>query len=131
MGSRKSRAREASAQLRKRLEQIRACEESGETLKAYAVRRKISVHALYQAKKEARQKGLLPAHGTPKTRAVRARRPKATRRPRFVEAISAPVAATPGCAWRLRLRSGDVLESSTPLTDHETLRLIDALRDQP
>ena len=131
MGSKKSRGREASAPLRKRLEQIRACEESGETLKAYAVRRKISVHVLYQAKKEARQQGLLPAHGTRKTRAVRAKRRKTTQRPRFVEAISAPMAPTPDCAWRLRLRSGDVLESSTPLTDHETLRLIDALRDRP
>ena len=131
MGSKKSRGRKASAQLRKRLEQVRACEESGETLKAYATRRKISVHALYQAKKQARQQGLLPAHVTRKTRAVRAKRPKATRRSRFVEAISAPAPPTPGCAWRLRLRSGDVLESSTPLTDHETLRLIDALRDRP
>ncbi len=131
MGSRKARAREASAQLRKRLEQIRACEESGETLKGYAVRRKISVHALYQAKKEARQKGLLPAHGTQKIRAVRAKRPKATRRPRFVEAIAAPAAPSSDCAWRLRFRSGDVLESSTPLTDRETLRLIDVLRDRP
>jgi len=131
MGSRKSRGRKALAPLRKRLEQVRACERSGETLKAYATRRKISVHALYQAKKQARQQGLLPAHVTQETRAVRAKRPKATRRSRFVEAISAPATPTPGCAWRLRLRSGDVLESSTPLTDHETLRLIDALRDQP
>ena len=128
MGSKKSRGRKASAQLRGRLEQVRACEESGETLKAYATRRKISVHALYQAKKEARQQGLLPAYGTRKTCAVR---PKATRRPRFIEAISAPVTPTPGYAWRLRLRSGDVLESSMPLTGHETLRLIDALRGQP
>ena len=131
MGSKESRSREASARLRKRLEQIRACEQSGETLKAYALRRRISVHALYQAKKQARQQGLLPAHGTQKTRAVRAAQLKTTRRPRFVEAISAPATSAPGCAWRLRLRSGDVLESSTPLTDHETLRLIDALRDRP
>ncbi len=131
MGSKQSRGREVSAQLRRRLEQIRACEESGETLKAYAERRKISVHALYQAKKEARQQGLWPAHGTPKTRAARAKRPKATRRPRFVEAIAAPSVPASALAWRLRLRSGDVLESSTPLTDHETVRLIDALRDRP
>ena len=131
MGSKKSRGGKASAPLRKRLDQIRACEESGETLKAYAMRRKISVHALYQAKKEARQQGLLPAHGTRKTRATRAKRRKATQRPRFVEAITVSATPTPGCAWRLRLRSGDVLESSTPLTDHETLRLIDALRDRP
>ncbi len=68
MGSKKSRGRKASAQLRKRLAQVRACEESGETLKAYATRRKISVHALYQAKKQARQQGLLAAYGTGKTR---------------------------------------------------------------
>jgi hypothetical protein len=129
MGSKKSRSGEASARLRKRLEQIRACEESGETLKAYAARRKISVHALYQAKKQARQQGLLPAPGTSQTRAV-GTKPKATRRSQFVEVMSSPTAPTPGCAWRLRLRSGDVLESSTPLTDHETLRLIDALRDR-
>ena len=128
MGSKKSQSREASALLRSRLEQIRACEESGETLKAYAARRKISVHALYQAKKQARQQGLWPARGTQKPRAARA---KATGQPRFVEAISAPAPSPSGCAWRLRLRSGDVLESSTPLTDHETLRLIDALRDRP
>ena len=131
MGSKRSRSHKVSAPLRKRLEQIRECERSGETLKAYATRRKLSVHALYQAKKEARQKGLLPAHGTQKTRAVPAKRPKARPRPRFVEAISAPAASTPGCAWRLRVRSGDVLESSSPLTDRETLRLIDALRDRP
>ncbi len=128
MGSKKSRSLEVSALLRSRLEQIRACEESGETLKAYAARRKISVHGLYQAKKQARQLGLWPARGAQKMRDAR---PKATRRPRFVEAVSAPAPSTPGCAWRLRLRSGDVLESSTPLTDHETLRLIHALRDRP
>ena len=131
MGSKKSRSREASARLRERLQQVRSCERSGETLKTYAARQGISVHALYQAKKEARQRGLWPAHGTPKTRAVRAKRPKTTGRPGFVEAISAPASATLDCAWRIRLRSGDVLESSAPLTDHETLRLIDALRDRP
>ena len=127
MGSKKPQGRDASARLRKRLEQVRACERSGETLKAYATRHRISVHLLYQAKKLARQQGLWPAHGTPKTRAVQS----ASRPPRFVEAIVAPAASTPGCAWRLRLRSGDVLESSTPLTDLETVRLIDALRGRP
>ena len=131
MGSKKSQGRDASARLRKRLEQVRACERSGETLKAYATRHRISVHALYQAKKLARQQGLWPAHGTPETRAVRSKPSMASRRPRFVEAIAAPAASTPGCAWRLRLRSGDVLESSTPLTDLETVRLIDALRGRP
>ncbi len=128
MGSKKSRSREASARLRERLQQIRACERSGETLKTYATRHGISVHALYQAKKQARQKGLLPAHGTQKTCAVRPKQPKETQRPRFVEAIAAPTAPTPALAWRVRLRNGDVLESSTPLGADETLRLIHALQ---
>lgn len=131
MGSKKSRGREASAQLRKRLDQIGACEQSGETLKAYAARRGISVHALYQAKKQARQQGLLPAPGTQKTRTVGSTPPTATRRPRFVEAIAAPAAPAGALAWRLRLRGGDVLESSAPLGPDETLWLIHALRDRP
>ena len=130
MGSKTSRGREASARLRKRLSQVRSCEQSGETLKSYAARHGISVHALYQAKKQARQKGLLPAHGTLKPHAVRSKPPKATRRPRFVEAVAAPSAPAPALAWRLRLRSGDVLESSTPLGHDETRRLIHALRDR-
>ena len=128
MGGKKSRSRGASALLRKRLGQVRACERSGETLKTYAARHGISVHALYQAKKQARQKGLLPAYRTQKTRAAGAKRPKATRRPRFVEAVVAPAAPTSALAWRLCLRSGDVLESSTPLRHDETLRLVHALR---
>jgi hypothetical protein len=130
MGSKKSQGRDTSARLRKRLEQVRACEQSGETLKAYAARHKMSVHALYQAKKLARQQGLWPAHGSSKTRSARSKQSMAPRRPRFVEAIAAPAAPTLGFAWRLRLRSGDVLESSTPLTDLETVRLIDALGDR-
>ena len=127
MGIKKSRGGEASAGLRKRLAQIRACEESGSTLKEYASQRGISVHALYQAKKQARKQGLLPAHGTQKARAAR---PKRARRSRFVEAIASPAAAAPALAWRLRLRSGDVLESSTPLDADGTLRLIRALRSR-
>ena len=127
MGSKKSRVSGDSARLRKRLGQIRACEESGETLKAYAARCGISVDVLYQAKKQARQQGLLPAYGTQEARAAG---PKRTPRSRFVEAIAAPIASGPALAWRLRLRSGDVLESSTPLDHDETLRLIHALRDR-
>ena len=75
MASKRLRGSEASARLRKQLEQIRACERSGETLKTYAARHGISVHALYEAKKKARQQGLLPAHGTQPKRATL---PKAT-----------------------------------------------------
>ena len=130
MGSQKSRSREASVRLRRRLGQVQASERSGETLKTYAERHGISVHALYQAKKQARKQGLLPAHSSAKTRAVESKPPKATRRPRFVEAIAAPPVPAFAWVWRLRLRSGDVFESNTPLGPDETRWLIDALRDR-
>ncbi len=125
MGSKNAGAGTASATLRKRLVQVRACERTGESLKAYAARHGISVHSLYQAKKQARQQGLLRPHGAEKGSLTRSSRP---RRPRFVEAISAPAQPQPGYSWRLRFSSGEVLESSTPLGGDEALRLIDVLR---
>ncbi len=125
MGSKNAGAGAASATLRKRLVQVRACERTGESLKVYAARHGISVHSLYQAKKQARQQGLLPPHGAERVSPARSSRP---RRPRFVEAISAPAMLQPGYSWRLRFSSGEVLESSTPLGGDEALRLIDVLR---
>ncbi len=52
----------ASPALRKRLAQIKDCEKSGGTLKAYAERHGLSLGTLYQAKKQARRHGLLPPH---------------------------------------------------------------------
>jgi transposase len=125
MGSKKAGGEAVAATLRKRLVQVSACERAGESLKAYAARRGISVHSLYQAKKQARQRGLLPPHGAEKSSPARSRRPQ---RRRFVEAISAPATPQPGYSWRLRFSSGEVLESSTALAGDEILRLIDALR---
>ena len=81
MGGKKAGGGLAAGTLRKRLVQVRACERAGESLKAYAARHGISVHSLYQAKKEARQQGLLPPHGAEKGR------------PRTVE----PAPAVPVC----------------------------------
>ena len=128
MGSKKSEGGAASATLHKRLAQVRACERAGESLKAYAARHGLSVHMLYQAKKMARQQGLLPPHGAQKGSPAR---PKQLRRSRFVEAISTPAMPQLGYSWRLRFSSGEVLESSTPLAGGEALQLIDALRGQP
>ena len=125
MGSKKAGAGAAAATLRKRLVQVSACERAGESLKAYAARHGISVHSLYQAKKEARRQGLLPAYGAEKGSPARSSRAV---RPRFIEAISAPAMPQPGHSWRLRFSSGEVLESSTPLGGDEALRLIDVLR---
>ena len=125
MGRRRSEGAVVSVTLRKRLAEVQSCEDSGEPLKAYAERRGISVHSLYQAKKTARQHGLLPPHHNGKAKTSRA---KEIRSPRFVEA-SAVVSSRPSpTAWSLRFPGGEVLESHTPLDVEVVLRLIESLR---
>ena len=125
MGSKKSSGAEVSPTLRTRLAQIRACEKSGESLKDYAARQGLSVHMLYQAKKLARQQGLLAPH---RTERVKGPRSKARPRPRFVDAVRRDEAQPSAVAWRLHLPTGVVLESGTPITPDEVIRLVDALR---
>ena len=128
MGGARSVSGAPSPRLRERLAQVRDCEKSGESLKAYAGRQGISVHALYQAKKLARRQGLLPPHRGPESKSAK---PKHQRPSRFVEAVRPQVGREPGPVWRLRLAGGEVLESSTPLGIDETLALIAALRGRP
>ena len=128
MGRARSGSGAPSPTLRERLAQVRDCEKSGESLKAYADRQGISVHALYQAKKLARRHGLLPPHRGPESKSAK---PKQRRPSRFVEAVRPPVTREPDLAWRLRLAGGAVLESSTPLGIDEALALVDALRGRP
>lgn len=123
MGSKKSEGFKPSATLRSRLAEIDACEKSGESLKGYAERRGLSVHMLYQAKKIARQQGLLPPYRSGKPVPDRS---KKTRAPRFVEASVATV-RQPQAVWRLRFAGGEVLESNTPLDVEVALRLIESL----
>jgi transposase-like protein len=110
--------------LRKRLAAVRACEKSGETLKSYAARQGLSVHSLYQAKKLARQHGMLAPHRTDKAEPSE---PRSSQPRRFVEAIRRADAREGGATWRIRFPSGAVLESSAPLAMEEALRLIDRL----
>jgi len=124
MGSKRSSALEPSVRLRKRLAEIQACEDSGESLKAYAVRRGISVYPLYQAKKLARQQGLLPPHREGKEKRPRTGK---NRSPRFVEATAVVSSRPTTTAWRLRFASGEILESNTPLDIEVALRLIESL----
>ncbi len=130
MGNKNSRRDRASANLRKRLAEVRACEEAGESLKDYAKRQGLSVHMLYQAKKLARQQGLLAPHRTgPPVKRTRSKpddRP--LHRPRFVEAVRRVEAREPAVAWRLRLSTGVVFESATPIAPDEIIRLVDALQ---
>ena len=123
MGSKRSDGFKPSVTLRSRLAEIDACEKSGESLKGYAERRGLSVHMLYQAKKIARQQGLLPPYRSGKPVPVRS---KEKRAPRFVEAVVATVRQPPA-AWRLRFAGGEVLESSTALDVEVALRLIESL----
>ena len=124
MGSKSSRRATGSPLLRKRLAEIQSCEDSGESLKAYATRRRISVHSLYQAKQMARQQGLLPPH---RSQQARTSRTKAVRPPQFVEATAVVSTRPPSASWRVRFPGGEVLESNTPLDVEVALRLIESL----
>jgi hypothetical protein len=120
-----SRAGELSERMASHLEHLRACESSGESLKAYAARSGLSIHTLYQAKKVLRRKGVLGMSGAVK-RAVRKHAARARHTVRFAEvtAASAPAATWPRTgAWRLRLPSGVVLESDLPLELADVLLL--------
>ncbi len=124
MGRKRSGRAAGSPALRRRLTEIQSCEDSGESLKAYATRRGISVHSLYQAKKTARQHGLLPAHRSPKPNRSRTKEPRPTQ---FVEATAVLSSRPPAAAWRVRFAGGEVLESNTPLDVEVALRLIESL----
>lgn len=110
---------------RKWLGIVRACEQSGESLTRYAKRKGVSIHALYQAKKRARELGLLPPHR--KTSAQPASRGR-DRPPRFVEAVQRAQPLEASAAWRVRLPGGGVIESMTPLTIDDAMRLVESLR---
>lgn len=125
--SKKSRVVKVSRLLRDRVGAIRACERSGETLKAYATRTGVSVYSLYEAKRQARSLGLLPPHRSD-------RHPTATKPPRrksgaahFVEATVRPAPRDEAFAWRLRFTGGEILEATTPLSGDETRHLVELL----
>jgi uncharacterized protein len=85
---------------------LRACARSGETVRAYAKRHALSEHAMYQATKDLRRRGVLPAHsGRPR---------QAKTAPAFVK-VSAAVRSTSSGPWRARLPNGIVLEGSEAL----------------
>ena len=107
------------------LAEVRACEKSGESLSSYAQRKGVSVHALYQAKKRARELGLFPAHRKRKGMSSSPRRPRSTR---FVEAIGRVESREPGVSWRVRLPGGVVFESESPLSNDDALQLLDSLK---
>jgi hypothetical protein len=77
---------------------LKAIAAEGVVAQAYAKRRRLSVHALYQAKRRLVGRGAWPVKATPRFTPVQ------------VAAVSVP--AVTGC--RLRLPGGAVLEWDTP-----------------
>ena len=128
MSSRSSKRGVGSARLREHLRVIRACEKSGESLKSYAELHGVSVHALYQAKKNARKQGLLPPHRATSSPGTGS---EVVGRRRFVEARTT-TSMTPSirATWRIRFASGDVLESDAPLSMDDVVHLAVRMRGQ-
>ena len=80
---------------------LQACRRSGETIRAYAKRHRLSDQAMYQAARDLRQRGALPvqrgrSNGKP---------------PAFVRVAQAERPRVTG-TWRARLPNGVVLEGS-------------------
>jgi hypothetical protein len=111
----KRRASGLTPRQREWLGHLRKAGRAGESVRAYAQRLGLSEHALYQAAKDLRRKGVLAPTGraSKKVAAPRAAVPPA----RFVEVRTTPPAA-PGAMsspWRARLPNGVVIEGSGEL----------------
>ena len=103
---------------RKWLRHLRAAECSGGTIKEYASQRGLSVQSLYQAGKRLRVLGVIEP---------RARRGRERAESAFVKVEPAAPRREVGPAWRIRLPSGLVFESSAPLAHADLLSLLAAL----
>ena len=117
MGQRRPRNQGTPSRLAERqaywLEHLRACESSGLTSKAYAKKHRLSVHALYQARKELRRREALAS--PPK-------RPSVS----FVRAHAAPAAARERF-WQIRFPNGAVIELEAPGGPKERLQLLQSV----
>lgn len=116
----------------RRLKQIEACGQRGESVKAYAERTGQSVYPFYEARREARRAGVLPASPTGK----RSQNPIGRAAVgRFVEAVvlrdSVAEIRKDAIGWRLRLPGGAVLEAATPLDAPALDRLLAAFGGKP
>ena len=85
------------------LKHLQACEAGGETLRAYAKRKSLSVHGLYGARRRLRLAGMAPARASSEKRASFAK----------VVVKEAPAEAA---RCRIRLPNGAVMEWDVSLT---------------
>jgi hypothetical protein len=111
------RASGLTARQREWLAHLRKAGDAGETVRGYARRRGLSEHALYQAAKELRKKGVVvgPSRRPAK---VPAGPGAAAARAGFVEVRAKEPPAIEGApgAWRARLPNGVVIEGSGELS---------------
>jgi hypothetical protein len=109
------RASGLTARQREWLAHLRKAGDAGETVRGYARRRGLSEHALYQAVKELRKKGVPLPSGRP-TKAPAGLRAAAARAC-FIEVRAKQPSAIEGApgAWRARLPNGVVVEGSGEL----------------
>lgn len=106
MGNKQARA--LTARQREWLGHLRRAASGKMTVRAYAKRHRLSEHALYQAAKELRRKGVW----APSRRAVRVA--AARTQARFVEVRASTPAEAPS-PWRARLPNGVVIEGAGEL----------------
>jgi hypothetical protein len=99
------------------LERLRACEASGLTAKAYAKKHRLSIHALYQARKELRRRESL---ASPRNR------PSVT----FARVHAAPV-TTRERSWRIRFPNGAVIEIEGPRAPEDRVHLLQSVAGLP
>ena len=98
------------------LRHLRACHRSGSLVKDYAAKHGIPVQSLYQAAKRLRQRGVLEPSGR------RRSKPQG-----FVKVAVGAGRPELRSAWRIRLASGTVFESTTPLSGDALLALLERL----
>jgi hypothetical protein len=98
------------------LRHLRACHRSGSLVKDYAAEHGIPVQALYQAAKRLRKRGVLEPSGR------RASVPQG-----FVKVAVGAAPPELRSTWRIRLPSGTVFESMTPLSADDLLALLERL----
>jgi len=98
------------------LRHLRACHRSGSRVKDYAAEHGIPVQSLYQATKRLRQRGVLAPSGR-----------WTSKPPGFVKVAVGTAPADLRSVWRIRLPSGTVFESTTPLSGDALLALLERL----
>ena len=117
MGRRQSDDKARSVPLTERqaywLKHHRACEASGLTAKAYAKEQRISIHALYQARKDLRRR---------ETLASPRKKPSLT----FARVQPAPAAVWEQ-RWQIRFPNGAVIELEAPRNPEDQTHLLQSV----